>query len=90
MNWTREDFYGDWQRYRRELDALLAQGLDEDHPLVRLNRRRMATVTRTLTDPRFGMTAVPVPHPTCIDVTGIDQPPHSAWVCGPDCPEETP
>jgi len=28
------------------------------------------------------------PHPTCIDVTGIDQPPRSAWTCGPDCPKE--
>jgi hypothetical protein len=28
------------------------------------------------------------PHPTCIDVTAIDQPPRSAWICGPDCPKE--
>jgi hypothetical protein len=28
------------------------------------------------------------PHPTCIDVTGNDQPPCSAWTCGPDCPKE--
>lgn len=27
-------------------------------------------------------------HPTCIDVTTIDQPPRSAWMCGPDCPKE--
>jgi hypothetical protein len=28
------------------------------------------------------------PHPTCIDVTAIDQEPRSAWTCGPDCPKE--
>lgn len=88
MNWTREDFYGDWQRHRRELDGWLAQGLTDEHPLVRLARRRMETIARTLTDPRFGMTAVPVPHPTCIDVTASDQTPRSEWACGPQCPEE--
>jgi hypothetical protein len=29
-----------------------------------------------------------LPHPTCIEVTGNDQPPRSAWTCGPDCPKE--
>ena len=27
-------------------------------------------------------------HPTCIDVTAIDQPPGSEWACGPECPKE--
>lgn len=34
------------------------------------------------------MTAAPVPHPTCIEVTGIDQTPRSQWACGPQCPKE--
>lgn len=28
------------------------------------------------------------PHPTCIDVTAIDQTPRSEWACGPECPKE--
>jgi hypothetical protein len=28
------------------------------------------------------------PHPTCIDVTAIDQTPRSEWICGPECPQE--
>lgn len=88
MNWTREDFQRDRERYQRELDALRAQDFDDDHPLVKRQRVRISVVDRVLTDPRFGLTAVPVPHPTCIDVTGTDQPPRSVWTCGPDCPEE--
>lgn len=26
--------------------------------------------------------------PPCINVTGTDQTPGSAWVCGPECPKE--
>jgi transcriptional regulator with XRE-family HTH domain len=37
---------------------------------------------------RFTVNAEQGPHPTCIDVTAIDQPPRSAWICGPDCPKE--
>jgi hypothetical protein len=88
VNWTREDYVQDRQRFQREIETLLGQGLDEKHPLVERNRRRLKTVDRVLTDPAFGMTAVPVPHPTCIDVTGTDQQARSAWVCGPQCPEE--
>jgi hypothetical protein len=88
MSWTREDFQQDRERYQRELDALLAQGLTDPHPLVERMRRRIETVDRCLTDPAYGLTAVPVPHPTCVDVTGIDQEPRSVWTCGPDCPEE--
>jgi hypothetical protein len=88
VNWTREDYFQDWQRYQRELDAYLADGLTEEHPLVKLQRRRLATVTRVLTDPAFGLTAVPVPHPTCIDVTVFGQTPRSEWICGPECPQE--
>lgn len=33
-------------------------------------------------------TAVNRPHPTCIDVTAIDQTPRSEWICGPECPKE--
>lgn len=32
--------------------------------------------------------AVQSPHPTCIDVTAIDQKPGSEWICGPECPKE--
>lgn len=28
------------------------------------------------------------PHPTCRDVSGIDQMPGSQWICGPECPKE--
>lgn len=27
-------------------------------------------------------------HETCIDVTGIDQPKASEFICGPDCPKD--
>ena len=37
---------------------------------------------------RFTVDAAQGPHPTCIDVTGIDQEPRSEWTCGPDCPKE--
>lgn len=61
MNWTRADwsreaFEGDKQRYQAELDRLLADGLGEDDFRVRLLHRRIATVERALTDPRFGLT----------------------------------
>lgn len=57
MNWTREEFEQDRERYQAELDALLAQGLPEGHPLVERQRRRIETVDRVLTDPRYGLTA---------------------------------
>lgn len=56
MNWTREDFEADKRRYQADLDALLAEGFTEDDFRVRLQRRRIATVDRVLTDPRFGLT----------------------------------
>ena len=56
MKWTREDFEQDRQRYQAELDALIAEGFTEEDFRVRLVRRRMATVDRVLTDPRFGLT----------------------------------
>lgn len=56
MNWTREEFERDKQRYRRELDALLAQGLTDGHPLVERQRRRIETVDRVLADPAYGLT----------------------------------
>lgn len=56
MNWTREEFEHDKQRYQAELDALLAQGLPDSHPLVERQRRRIGTVNRVLTDPAYGLT----------------------------------
>lgn len=56
MNWTREEFEQDKARYQRELDALLAQGFAEGHPLVERQRRRIETVDRVLTDPACGLT----------------------------------
>jgi hypothetical protein len=88
VNWSREEFQQDRERYQRELDALLAQGHVEGHPLVERQRRRIETVDRVLTDPAYGLTAVPVPHPTCIDVTVFGQTPRSEWICGPECPKE--
>lgn len=56
MNWTREDFQQDRERYQREIVALRAQGFDEDHPLIRRQRRRIEVVDRALTDPAYGLT----------------------------------
>jgi hypothetical protein len=88
MNWTRKQFEQDRQRYQRELDTLHAHGYTDGHPLVEQQRRRLKIVTRMLTDPAYDLTAVPVPHPTCIDVTANDQTPRSQWTCGPECPKE--
>lgn len=55
MIWTREQFEQDRQRYQRELDALLAQGLTDGHPLVERQRRRIETVDRILTGPAHGL-----------------------------------
>lgn len=55
MHWTREQFEQDRERYQRELDELLAEGFTEDDFRVRLQRRRIATVDRVLTDPRYGL-----------------------------------
>lgn len=60
MNWTREEFEQDKQRYQRELDVLLAQGLTDGHPLVERQRRRIETVSRVLTDPAYGLSDGPV------------------------------
>ena len=57
MNWTREEFEQDKQRYQRELDRLLTQGFAEGHPLVERQRRRIETVDRVLTDPAYGFAA---------------------------------
>lgn len=56
MHWTREEFEQDKQRYQAELDALLAKGFAEGHPLVERQRRRIETVDRVLTDPAYGLT----------------------------------
>jgi phage pi2 protein 07 len=56
MNWTREEFEQDKQRYQRELDELLAEGFTEEDFRVRRQRRRIETVDRVLTDPRYGLT----------------------------------
>lgn len=56
MHWTREEFEQDKQRYQQELEALLAKGFAEGHPLVERQRRRIETVDRVLTDPAYGLT----------------------------------
>lgn len=56
MNWTREDFERDRDRYQRDLDELLAHGMTDDHPLVKRARRRIETVDRVLTDPHVEWT----------------------------------
>jgi hypothetical protein len=55
LRWTREEFEQDKQRYQKELDALLAQGFEEGHPLVERKRRRLETVKRVLNDPAYGL-----------------------------------
>ena len=47
--------------------------------------RRTVTVTEWR---EAGPPPVNRPHPTCRDVTGIDQTPRSEWICGPECPKE--
>ncbi len=56
MNWTREQFQQDRERYQREINALHAQGFDDDHPLIKRQLRRIEVVDRVITDPRFGLT----------------------------------
>jgi hypothetical protein len=56
VNFTREQFEQDKQRYQGDLDKLLAQGLTDGHPLVERARRRIETVDRVLTDPAYGLT----------------------------------
>jgi hypothetical protein len=55
VNWTRAEFEQDKDRYQRELDDLLAQGVADGHPLVERQRRRIETVERVLTDPAYGL-----------------------------------
>ncbi len=55
MNWTREDFEKDRERYQREIVALKSQGFEEDHPLIERQRRRIETVDRLLSDPAYGL-----------------------------------
>jgi hypothetical protein len=54
MNFTREQFEQDRERYREERKRLLDSGLSEDHPLVERQQRRIETVDRVLTDPAYG------------------------------------
>jgi hypothetical protein len=54
MNFTREQFEEDRERYRAEKRRLLDSGLTEDHPLVERQQRRIETVDRVLTDPAYG------------------------------------
>ena len=55
MNWTREQFEADRERYQREIIALKAQGFEDDHPLIERQRRHIETVDRMLSDPDYGM-----------------------------------
>jgi hypothetical protein len=47
--------------------------------------RRTVTVTEW---EQAGPPTLNRPHPTCRDVTAIDQTPRSEWICGPECPKE--
>jgi len=53
VNWTREQLEQDKLRYQRELDELLAEGFTEEDFRVRRQRRRIETVDRVLSDPRY-------------------------------------
>lgn len=55
MNFTREDFEADRERYVAERQRLLDSGLAENHPLVERQQRRIETVDRVLTDPAYGL-----------------------------------
>lgn len=55
MNFTREDFEADRERYVTERQRLLDTGLAENHPLVERQTRRIETVDRVLTDPAYGL-----------------------------------
>lgn len=55
MNFTREDFEADRERYAVERKRLLDSGLAENHPLVERQTRRIETVDRVLTNPAYGL-----------------------------------
>lgn len=55
MNFTREDFQADRERYVAERKRLVESGLAENHPLVERQTRRIETVDRVLTDPAYGL-----------------------------------
>jgi hypothetical protein len=48
LNLTRENLTADRVRYQAEIDKLIEAGMTEDHPLVKLWARRIATVDRLL------------------------------------------
>lgn len=52
MKWARADFEADLKLYQDQL-AQLQTRYDEKHPLVTRAYRRIDTVQRVLTDPRF-------------------------------------
>ena len=54
VNFTREEFEEDRERYRAERQRLLDSGLPENHPLVERQQRRIETVDRVLSDPAYG------------------------------------
>jgi hypothetical protein len=88
MNWTREQFANRLANYQQELAALVFLNRRGSGPRASHLIRLIDTHIEILTDPAYGLTAVPVPHPTCIDVTAVDQTPRSEWICGPECPKE--
>ena len=87
-----ERIRADIGRWRREIQTCRTRlNLTDDHPEItrRIARIRAAEILlgiREKPNPRFW--GEHPAHPTCIDVTGIDQTPRSEWTCGPECPKE--
>jgi hypothetical protein len=53
--WTRADYEADRARYEAERQRLLDSGLTTEHPLVKLQARRIETVDLKLSDPAYGL-----------------------------------
>jgi hypothetical protein len=78
-----EQLRADIGRWGREIRTCKQRlGLTDEHPTIQARLNRIAVAQRLL-----GLDTEP-PHPTCIDVTAIDQTPRSEWICGPECPKE--
>jgi hypothetical protein len=81
-----EQIRADIGRWGREIQTCRTRlKLTDDHPEI---TRRLARIRAA--EHLLGLTSDPPnpPHPTCIDVTAIDQTPRSEWICGPECPKE--
>lgn len=51
MNFTKEAFEADLERYESEVRSLRSQGYADAHPLIGRLLRRIDTVKRVLSDP---------------------------------------